>query len=303
MDYIEIDNGFENRQGVAVALGNFDGVHRGHQKLISEMVKKSNEKRLISSVFVFKNHTKIQIEGMGPELICSSDQRKYILNSLGVERIFTMDFNQEIMKYSPNEFIEKILVDKIGAKLVVVGTDYRFGYNKSGNANLLKMICSDYNIEVVIIDPVKYKGEDISSTRIRSQIKAGNMQDAELMLGRKYSIIGKVVDGKKIGHTIGFPTANISPVANYVIPKYGVYDTITLVEHNEYISLTNVGINPTFEERSIKIESHLLNFDKNIYSAIIEIFFTSYIREEVKFSSLEQLINQIELDILAMKQR
>lgn len=302
MNYIDIDNFSENKHDTAVALGNFDGVHIGHQKLIRQMIDKSKELGLVSSVFMFKNHTKIQIEGIGPELICSTSQRKNILSSLGVERIFSMNFSKGIMKYSPQEFIKKILIDKLRAKLVVVGLDYRFGYKKSGDANLIKEICKKYDIEVIIIDPVKYKNEDVSSTRIRYSIKNGDMIEAENMLGRRYTIIGNVVTGKKLGKVIGFPTANIDPIENYVIPRFGVYITETVVNNISYLSITNVGINPTFENKGIKIESHILDFNNEIYNTMIEINFISYLRDEIKFSNIEELKDQIEKDILSVKQ-
>ena len=244
----------------AIALGNFDGVHIGHQELIKKMIYIANKNDYISSVLMFENHTKSIIEGKGPSLITCKKQRYDIIEKLGVDIIYTMDFNEYIMKLSPEDFVTKILIEKLNVKAVVVGTDYRFGYKAAGNSETLKELGVKHGIKVKILEPIFIDGEIISSTRVRKSILDGDMKKVSRLLGRNYSILGKVVPGKRIGNKLGFPTANMEPLINYVLPKNGVYSTETVVDGVKYLSASSVGYNPTFREEVIKIESHIIGF-------------------------------------------
>lgn len=301
MELLNIEDYNESRFGTSIALGNFDGVHLGHQALIMEMIRKSRSNGLRSSVLLFENHTKTTIDGKGPSLITSQSQKNNLVFGLGVETIYTMRFNEAVMKLQPEEFVTEILIKKLNVKAVVIGTDYKFGHKASGNSELLKELGIKYGIDVEIFDPVYVDSEIVSSTRIRESLQNGDINKATKMLGRKYSILGKVVTGKRIGNKLGFPTANIEPIINYVLPKNGVYSTKTIVDGVRYLSASSVGYNPTFREDSLKIESHIIGFSENIYDMNIELIFEEYLREEIKFDSVELLKKQILKDIIRIK--
>lgn len=303
MEILHIENYTEARFNTAIALGNFDGVHVGHQALIKKMTDKAKVMGLRSSVLLFENHTKAFLDGTGPSLISSVEQKNDLISHFGVETIYTMKFDESVMKLTPEEFVVEILVNRLNVKAIVVGYDYRFGNKASGDSKLLKELGSNYNIDVEVLHPVIIKDEVVSSTRIRSLIKEGELEHVKLLLNRDYSIRGKVVSGKKIGNKLGFPTANIEPVINYVIPKLGVYSTEVIIDGKKYLSATSVGYNPTFEESTIKIETHIIDFKEDIYNKEIELIFIEYLRNEIKFSDLGSLVEQISIDIARVKSR
>lgn len=297
METIDISKYEENRFNTAVALGNFDGIHIGHQQLIKTMVERSKELSLNNSLLLFRNHTKTVIDHNRPKVITNNDQKLKIAKDLGVNLIYTMDFNEEVMKLSGEEFVKNILLDRIKAKLLVVGFDYRFGYKASGNADYLKELGNKFNFQVEVVRPVYENDQIVSSTTIRNLISEGRIREANNMLGRDYTLIGTVISGKNRGNKLGFPTANIDPIDNYVLPKTGVYKTNTIIDGCKYLSVTNIGYNPTFNEDILKIESHILEFSDNIYGKKLEIEFIDYIREDIKFTNKDELIYQINKDI------
>lgn len=301
MELLNIKNYNETRFGTSIALGNFDGVHIGHQKLINRMIDIAKIKNLKPSILLFKNHTRSLVDGIGPSLITSEEQKNDLIYKLGVDVIYNMDFDERIMKLSPERFFAEILIKRLNVKSIVVGSNYRFGFNALGDANLLKKLGTKYGIYVEIFEPIFRDDEIVSSTRIREYLSNGNMEKAKLLLGRNYSIFGRVVPGKNIGNKLGFPTANIDRLTNYVIPKNGVYSAQIVVNNKRYLSATNVGYNLTFNENSIKIESHIIDFDENIYDRIVELIFIKYLREEIKFKSIELLKKQILEDVIKVK--
>lgn len=303
MEKIDVFDYKKNKPETAIALGNFDGVHKGHQKLINRMTSKGMEMNLKTSVLVFENHTKEVIKGTKQDLLTSIEQRNQLIKDLEVDLLFSLLFDKSIMSLSPEEFIKDILIGKLNVRGIFVGTDYRFGYKAQGNAELLMELGKKYNIYVEIIEPLYMDDELVSSTRIRNLIKEASFKEAKELLGRDYSIVGKIVQGKKLGRKLGFPTANIDPVTNYCLPKNGVYDTDTRVGHKLYRSASSIGFNPTFKESTLKIESHLLDFTGSLYGKYIELIFHQFLRNELKFSDLESLTNQMSLDVTRVKSR
>lgn len=303
MEKINVFDYKEKKSKTAIALGNFDGVHKGHQKLLNRMISKGRELNLTSSVLVFENHTKEVVIGRKEDLLTSIEQRNQIIKELGVEVLFSLLFDKSIMSISPEDFVKNILLERLNVKAIFVGPDYRFGYKAQGDAQLLMELGEKYDIYVEIIEPLYIEEELVSSTRIRKLIKEANFNEAKLLLGRDYSIRGKIVPGKKLGRKLGFPTANIEPVTNYCLPKNGVYDTDTIVKSKVYRSASSIGFNPTFKESTLKIESHLLEFDGNLYGENIELIFYHYLRDELKFDDLESLTNQMSLDVMRVKSR
>lgn len=281
----------------AIALGNFDGIHIGHQNLIKKMIDFSNKFNLKPSILIFENHTKSVTSNTSPSLLSNNEQKLCILDQIGVQNVFLMKFDEEIMKLSPFEFVNDILINNLNSKAVVVGHNYRFGYKASGNVDTLKEICEEKNINTIIVEPVYFEDKIVSSTLIRNLISYAKIETANKLLGRFYTIKGEVVHGKGIGKTLGFPTANIMLTDNFVIPKNGVYHTLTTIDNKTFKSATNVGFNPTFKEKSLKIENHILNFDDTLYGKTIYISFVEYIRPEIKFDKVEDLINRMIEDI------
>ena len=302
MEIIDL-NAEKSNYETAIALGNFDGVHIGHKYLIEDNIRKAMEVNLKPGVLLFNNHTKnvLKKNSKSVPILTSNEQKLKILKDLGVEVVFTMDFNENVMKLSGEEFVENIIIDQLKAKLVTVGFDYRFGYKAVGDCRYLKDLGIKKGFKTNIITPITIDNEIVSSTKIRQLLMEGNIKKANKFLGRYYTIIGQVVKGSNRGTKLGFPTANISPVDNYTIPKIGVYKTITILEEQKYLSLTNIGFNPTFNEKKLKVENHILNFNSNIYGKTIEIMFVDFIREDIKFNTAEKLIEQIKKDIYYVK--
>lgn len=303
MKIINLLNYKETIYNTALALGNFDGVHLGHQELIKVMVRKSKELGLKSSLLIFKTHPKNKVSNKKTKLITSNQQKFEIFKNLGVDIIYLLEFNDEIMKLTGGEFVKDIIINKTNGKLLVVGFDYKFGYKASGDSKYLLELGKEEGIDVVVLDPIYIDNILISSSSIRESIINGNINDVSKMLGRLYSIMGKVIPGKNRGNKLGFPTANLELIDDYVIPKNGVYFTKTILNNKEYISATNIGYNPTFNEQLLKIENHILDFNQNIYGESLEIKFIDFLREDIKFSNKEDLISQMKEDIDLIKAR
>lgn len=297
MENIKLENYNEDRFETAIALGNFDGVHIGHKKLILNMVENAKDLNLKPSILLFDKHTKMLTSGKSPMCITSNLQKEHLVKNLGVEVIYSINFDEDLMKLQPEEFVKNILVDKLNTKLVVVGFDYRFGHKASGDVKALQELSFKYGFKVIVLEPIYIDDLIVSSTKIRELILDGNLELANLMLDRSYQLSGRVIPGNKIGRTLGFPTANLELLDNYTLPKYGVYGTKTVINDRTYLSATSVGYNPTFNNDNIRIECHIINFKEKIYDEIIYVDFIEYLREEIKFDNLDDLKNQIDYDI------
>lgn len=301
MEIINISNYNEVRFNTGVALGNFDGIHLGHQKLIKAMINRSRELGFKSSLLLFDKHTKIVTENNQPRIITTNEQKFKIAEGLGIDIVYVMNFDESVMKLSAEDFIKNVIIDKMNSKLLVVGFDYKFGYKASGNSKTLLSLGEKYDIEVEVLEAIQDNEEVIGSTEIRELIADGNIVKANKFLGRPYSITGKVIPGKNRGNKLGFPTANIGIGPNHVIPKNGVYRTNTILNNKSYLSATNIGYNPTFNEGVLKIETHILDFNQRIYDEVIEIQFLDFLRDDIKFDNQEDLINQMQIDIDRIK--
>lgn len=280
-----------------IALGNFDGVHIGHRVLIEKTVQKARENGLKSAVFTFSNHPKNYIPGNKPVLnIIYNDEKADLIEKLGVDYLFDIEFTSQIMKMEPEDFIKKLLVEKFNAARVFCGFNYRFGYKAGGDGQLLVRCGLEYGFGVNQIPPVFVDGEVVSSTLIRGLIKSGEVDECRKYLGRNYDIGGEVVVGNRLGRTIGFPTSNIMIDENMVTPPNGVYITYCIYNGTRYPSVTNVGVKPTIGEFKKNMETHIFNFDKELYGKHIKVEFIKMTRDEVKFGSVEELSQQIAKD-------
>ncbi|HOM01213.1 MAG TPA: bifunctional riboflavin kinase/FAD synthetase [Acetivibrio sp.] len=295
--------GAENKHNfikpTGVGLGNFDGLHVGHMALIDKLIKESEQSSLDSVVYTFSKHPEniIRKELFTP-LITSTRKKVELLERTRLNYLYFEKFDETFSRMEPKEFVKDILVGRLNMKLAVAGFNYRFGYQGQGDTELLYKLGKELGFTVIVIEPVMFGDEVVSSTKIRSYILDGDMEKVSAFLGRHYSVAGRVEKGKRIGNTIGFPTANIYPEDYLVLPCNGVYITKTLVDSKMYPSVTSVGYNPTFGGLdNISVETYILDFERNIYGKEIEVFFISKLRDEIKFGSAEELINQIENDV------
>ena len=270
-----------------VALGSFDGLHSGHLSLVNKIIELANENKGRSIVYTFKNHPRTLIKGATPpKLLMDNESKEEILEALGVDLIYFEEFNEEYMKLTPEGFI-KYLCEKFKVKGIVVGFNYRFGYKNIGNIEMLKELSTKYGYELYVMEPCNYENEVISSTRIRDELLNGNVDKAMKMLNRPYIIKGKVVHGKKLGRTIGFPTANLDYSKEALIPRKGVYYTNVQWQGKIYKGITSVGNNPTVNGDKLTIETYILDFNNDLYGHNIKVYFIKKIRDEKKFNSID----------------
>ena len=279
-----------------IALGNFDGLHKGHLTLIDKVIDLAKENKGKSIIYTFENHPKTLIDSNAKiNLLLDNNNKEELLKDRNVDIVYLEKFTEEFMKKSPEDFIAYI-VEKFKIKGIVVGFNYRFGYKNMGDTNLLKELSSKYNFEVFIMEPCKLKDKVISSTRIRKELLEGNIEDSNKMLTRPYFLEGKVVSGKQIGRTIGFPTANLEYSKFALLPKEGVYYTNIMWNDKIFKGITSVGNNPTVNGKNITVETFILEFNKDIYGDTIKVFFLKKIRDNKKFNSLEELKTQLSKD-------
>ncbi|NLL30578.1 MAG: bifunctional riboflavin kinase/FAD synthetase [Clostridiales bacterium] len=279
-----------------VALGSFDGLHYGHLSLLRKTVEISKKNNGNSMVFTYKNHPKTLINPEKvPRLIMDTETKIKCLEEEKIDIVVLKEFTKEFMQIQPEDFI-KMLCEKYNIKGIIVGFNFKFGHKNLGDTNLLEALKNKYGYELFVMEPYTYKDEIISSSRIRKTISDGEVEEASKMLSRYYSIKGKIIHGKKLGRTIGFPTANMEVNHENVIPKKGVYYTNVEFNNKIYKGITSVGNNPTVNGKELTIETFILNFEETIYEKEIRLYFISRMRDEIKFNSLDELINQLKKD-------
>jgi riboflavin kinase / FMN adenylyltransferase len=296
MEYIVGKTDFKF-QNTAVSLGKFDGLHKGHQLLLNKIIELKKD-GLTSVMFTFMSHPQNFLFHKNLELIYTPDEKRYLLEQWGLDILISYPFTKDVASMKPQDFVKEILIDKLDAKMVVVGSDFHFGHNRQGNVDLLKELSLKYGFELLIYDKVKIENQIVSSTIIRDAIQKGNIESANLLLGRAFTVIGEVEHGRKIGRTLGFPTTNIIPTANKLLPPNGVYVTKTKIDGRKYPGITNIGFNPTVGKTSEKrIETYLFEFNSDLYGKRIEVEFLTMERPEIKFESMELLKAQIGKDM------
>lgn len=285
-----------------VTIGNFDGVHRGHQELISRAVKYAKSRGLKSVVFTFANHPVNFFKPGYVKNIINQDQKKALVEKMGVDIYVNIPFDTSMTQISARDYAKKILVEKLHIKKIIVGHDFSFARKKEGTPEKLIQFGKDYNFEVEIVTPVLLDGKRVSSTDIRALISNGDVAAARKLLGQYYSIEGTVVEGRQIGRTIGFPTANIDYDRSMIIPKKGIYATLATVDGDVYCGATNIGTNPTVQGKKITIETYILDFDQMIYGKELKVEFVEFMRDEVKFDSKEALMDQLKKDVAYVRE-
>lgn len=296
MIIIKSINEIDNISKSVVTIGNFDGVHKGHQVLIKKTVKFANENNLKSIVFTFENHPINYFKNKKIKNIITNSEKISKIKKLGVDILIMIPFDSYMTKISPLEFIKEILIDKLDAKKIIVGHDFTFARRKEGNTKILKEMSFKYRFDLEIVNSIDINDIRVSSTHIRQLVDNGDVDKVNKYLGYNFLIKGKIIKGKQLGRTIGFPTANIKINDDLLIPKKGVYVTSVYIDDNIYYGATNIGYNPTVKGESLSIETNILEFSEDIYGKIIKLEFLERIRDEKKFNSIDELKLQLKKD-------
>ncbi|MBN2852339.1 MAG: bifunctional riboflavin kinase/FAD synthetase [Clostridia bacterium] len=298
MNILQDEKIIKVKDSYGIGLGNFDGIHLAHEKLIRTLVEECKKEKIKSMIYTFDEHPTVVLNKDSIKLISTMEKKIEILEELNVDTLCLRNFDSQFSSMEAEEFIKKILVDKYNVKIILIGFNYHFGYKGSGDAALLEKLGREYGFRVITIQAMKYGDEIISSSNIRAKIKEGDMEGTKNLLGKYYSIKGRVEYGNRIGTLIGFPTANIIPLKDYALPKSGVYYTNTIVDGKTYESITNLGFNPTIDQgEKVIIETHIFDFSGWLYGKEIEVIFKQHIRNEVKFADITKLKEQILIDI------
>jgi riboflavin kinase/FMN adenylyltransferase len=288
-----------------VTIGNFDGVHKGHQALLNQVIEKGGQAGGTCIAMTFEPHPLRALGLSSPPLITRRDQKIELIESSGIDVLLCLPFDKAFAKIPAQEFIEDILVKKIGMKTIVIGPDYTFGKDRVGNIELLKTMGAELGYETIVSDWIKGDETDterISSTKIRKLVMEGHVDQAKHYLGRFYQIRGKVIKGRKRGGSqLGFPTANIK-LHDELCPKFGVYAVTVETVHGNFKGVANIGFSPTFGDEMFTIEVHILDFKEDIYGSRIRVNMVERLRDEIKFSNIEQLSDQIRKDIQTAKE-
>ena len=295
-----------NLGDVALCFGNFDGIHLGHQQLLRAQLAKAKELNQELVVITFNPHPKkILQEKNEPFLLVSREKKNELLAAIGCRWLVEIPFTRDFSTLSARQFLETYVLGVKAVKSIFLGWDFAFGSNKSGDADVVREICSEEKnkrIQVISFPAYEFGGNLISSSIIRENIRAGKVDAVSAMLNRNYSLSGLVVKGEGRGKIIGVPTANLAYSEDLVIPMRGVYSSLCNYRGMIYKSVTNIGYNPTFNStRLTTVETHLIDFDETIYGENIEVQFIKRIRDEMKFSSVNDLVAQIKLDIITAK--
>ncbi len=299
MQCISIDDNVKLKNTI-VTVGKFDGIHKGHEKLFEQLRDSANGRQKV--VLTFETSPKAFLDDNANKTIVTESEKQMLCNIQGIDVYMKMPMKKEFLALTPDEFVSKILKEKIGATTIVCGPDFHFGTKASGDVDFLRENQKKYEYSLVVVTKEQYQNKDISSTAIREKITQGKMIEVNDMLDHPYSIIGKVLEGKKLGRTLGLPTANIIPEKTKLLPPNGVYKTVLKVGDKRFNAITNIGINPTVETGTqIKVETHILDYEDYIYNEIVQVEFYDFVRPERTFENVQELKAQIERDILVCK--
>ena len=292
----------------AIALGNFDGIHQGHQVVLRPIIESQKtflQTHLYPSVVSFTPHPREFFSGGKLQLLTPIPEKAEQLSYLGIEQLILLSFDRKMASLTPQQFVEQVVVKQLQAKVVSVGSDFRFGYQRQGTAEQLKKIAGKFGVKVYLNSLHKYQDSNartvrVSSSLIRQALSEGEMALANAMLGRPYSLMGKVVAGQQLGRTIGFPTANLDIASEKFLPRYGVYGVNVFLERTTAKGVMNIGCRPTVEGQSPTIEVHLLNWSGDLYGRVLKVDLIEFLRPEQKFDSVEALKRQITKDCQAV---
>lgn len=293
------DNNCVSSTPSVVALGCFDGVHIGHRAVIEEAVRVAKDRGLTSAVWTFSDPPKNFFSPGSVQVLTDKAEKCRRISELGVDVMFCVDFTAQIAALSPEDFFSEIVINTLNTKHIVCGFNYTFGAKSAGNTELLSALCKQHGIGLTTLDPVTSGGISVSSSLIRSLIASGDMEKAREYLGYPYTIISTVVDGQKLARRLGFPTVNLTPPKDTILPKNGVYVSKIDFEGNdrELFGITNIGMRPTVNAKAICAETHIFDFDGDLYGKELRVELLHFLRAERLFDSIEELREQVQLDI------
>ena len=286
MQYVTDLSKYQTENRTAVTLGKFDGLHRGHQELISRIQRFADQEKAESVVFAFD---------MGKEALMTGEEKKAYLEGC-VDTLIICPFTEAIREMEAEEFIEKILIEQLHAAYIAVGTDFHFGHQKRGDICMLKQYAKRYGYELEIVEKAVYRKREISSTYIREELKKGNMEKVTSLMGRDYFVEGQVVHGRGMGHKVLLPTTNLVPPRTKILPPNGVYVTSSYFGDKIYHGITNIGCKPTVGESFIGVETYLFDCKEDLYGEECRVDFKKFLRPERKFPSLEALKSRLLAD-------
>ena len=289
---------FTTQQPTVLTIGTFDGVHLGHQKIVERVVTTAHQEGLLATVFTFFPHPRMVVQhDKGLKLIHTLEEKKQLLQQLGVDLLVVQPFNEAFAQLTAEEFVSTILVQRLNVKKVIIGYDHRFGRNRTANINDMRLFGEKYGFAVEEISVQEVDEVSVSSTKIREALNKGDVTTAEHYLGTPYSLTGTVVHGLKLGRTLGYPTANIQVTEDYkLIPKDGVYAVYSYIGGRKVYGMMSIGKNPTIEGKGASIEVYFFDFNGDLYDREFTIYFVKYLREERKFSSVALLKKQLRDD-------
>jgi riboflavin kinase/FMN adenylyltransferase len=281
-----------------LALGNFDGLHRGHLKIVERVTRGAVEHGGIAMAMTFDPHPpQVVRPDKAPPLLMTKDQRIAALGKAGIRCVAVVRFTRELSQWDPDTFVRTVLVEWLRVAEVWVGANFLFGHERSGNFTILRTLGQRYGFRAEKIDPVRYKEFVVSSTRIRRLVAEGRMDEAAALLGHSYSLAGTIVEGRHRGRDLGFPTANLK-TANELIPPHGVYATTLTIDGIVRAAITNIGVNPTFGDHTVAtIETYVLDYDGDLYGREVQLGFVQRLRDERRFDDVDALKAQIEADL------
>ena len=296
MKYIRNTVDFQIEEDTVISLGKFDGIHRGHELLMERLAEKKRE-GLKAAIFTFDIPPRRNVQHVEAKVLTTNEEKMHIFEEMGIDYLIECPFTEEVMHMEPEDFI-RMLVERLHVKCVVAGEDFRFGHNRRGDYRMLQEYAGKLGYEALILKKMKEEARDISSTFVREEIAAGNIEKANHLLGYRYFVKGMVKHGNQIGRTIGIPTINLIPPEEKLLPPFGVYVSEVVIGEERYQGVTNVGCKPTIEGNNpVGVETYLLDFHENVYDRIVTVEFISKIRAEHKFENIEALKEQMENDI------
>ena len=287
----------------AIAIGNFDGVHKGHQKVFKYAKKYAKKLKIKFGILTFSPLPVMFFNKQIKNYKLTSEEEKYnLLKKQGVDFIINIKFNKNFSNISAENFIKNIICEKINPKLIFVSNNFKFGNKRKGNVNLLKKLEKKYGYKLLKIDPLKYKKKLVSSTRIRKCLQKGNIKLANKLLSRKWFIVGRVIRGKKLGRKLGYRTCNIR-IKNYILPKIGIYAVKVSINNKKNVSrgIAYLGSRPTFKGKEIFLETNIFGIKKNLYKKKLKVYFVKFIRSDRKFRNSNELIRQMNKDVISAK--
>ncbi len=291
------EKNFIIKENTCIALGNFDGVHNGHRALIEHCIKHSKANNLKSCIYTFDEHT-THFLGNEKKLITTTDERIEIFRTLGCDKVLLDDF-MSIKEMTPEEFCNNVIISRLNAKAVICGENYKFGKGGKGDIALLTELLSQKDIKIIVQPSVIFNGGILSSTLVREYITDGKMELTSKLLSRPYSITAEIIHGKKLGRRLGFPTLNMSVPSCKVMPAYGVYASITLLDGKLRIGITNIGKRPTVDPDSsseVTCETHLIDYSGDDYGKTATVFLLKFLRKETRFNDICELKEGISAD-------